>query len=101
MKILSYQNMQTVHTLRLWTVGEIQTSQASDDPDYYKEHKSDKPFLSVEEQELTERIATSTEEYKRGFTTRYNKLLQAFGGDEEKLKDFLLETFKLENQATQ
>ena len=98
MKILSHQNMQHIHTIRIWTVNKVQIQRAKDDRDYYDNNRYNEPDLTTTEEELTHFIWKSMEEFS-GFNG-YQSLMEIFG-DDDGLADYVMETFKQENELLQ
>lgn len=99
MKIMSHQNMQVLHTIRIWTVEHIEKIAASQSSDFYIRNRDEEPPLDVDEQDLIEYIAAMSKHHREGWRASHDLLLQVFDGDPEKLNVYILETFKQENQA--
>lgn len=98
MKIMTYGDMQVLHTIRLWTVQQVQKIKASQDPKFYSQDRDREP-LDVEEDELKTHIASMARHHRDGWSHSHDKLLKMFDNDPEKLEAYILETFKQENQA--
>ena len=94
MKVLSHDNMQAIHSIRLWVTSDIQTKIANDDPDFYENSRYDEPSLEMKDDILVGFIKESCNRLD-GFRV-YKPLIKVFGSV-EKLEKYILETFKQES----
>ena len=90
MQILSYMTMQHIHTLRLWTVHEVNKGRDFNEPTPTVEETT--------ENFLTENINAAIVIFKKSYSRNYEELIKAFG-NEDAIRDHILNIFKLENEG--